>query len=316
VDDIFPYLQLHAGGVSRRSSLRFIFDAGGFAYYVDDTTLVMTTKQLARVKWVSQLEKPAPMGLDVASVTQRRETAFAAGFWRLDPDAWIGPLAKALKDNDRQVCFDAAYALGEFGPQAAEAIDPLVTLLKSKDLTLREGAVFALGKIGPSALEKLLRLVDDADSAIGIAATKSVNVMGSVGKHAVPELIEIAKRRADEEDRCDEISVAISRINPVGSVAALCELLRGENAGIRAFAAMTIAEIGSPGQSCAQELLPLLKDESTRVRINAAYALARVDLPEDFPTAGLEAAVKDSDQHVRLWVQQALRVIKSKKGAP
>lgn len=48
LDNLGPYWVLHAGGVSRRSSLRFIFDAGGVSYYIDGQRLIVTTKQVAR----------------------------------------------------------------------------------------------------------------------------------------------------------------------------------------------------------------------------------------------------------------------------
>lgn len=313
LDDISPYDELRAGGVSRRSSLRFIFDAGGLAYYLDDKTLVVTTKHLAKVKWVAQLDKPEPKGLSAPSVGERREAAFAAGFWHVDPDVWIQPLVAALNDSDRQVCFDAAYALGAMGPQAAPAIERLVSLLKSNDLTLREAAVFALGHIGPKASDSLLELVNDPDSGIALAAAKSFNVMGSAGKQAIPDLIAAAKRHADGEEICDNIGLAISAIDPGGAVPALCELLKSEKSGIRAFAANAIAEIGPLGRVCTQELLPLLTDQNLRVRIRAARALATIDLPADFPTVELEAAVKDPDENVSAWAKEGLRVIKSKK---
>lgn len=313
LDDICPYWELRAGGVSRRSSLRFILDAGGVAFYVDDAKLVVTTKHIARVKWLEQLEKPEPKALGAAAVDKRRETAFAAGFWQLDPDVWVEPLAKALNDNDRQVGFDAAYALGELGPLAEKAIDPLVSLLRSKDLRLREAAVFALGKIGSRSTKRLLELIDDPDSEIALAAAKSFKVMGSVGKAAVPKLIEAGKRHASNSELCDSIGSAIAVNDSEQAVPELRKLLKSDSEGIRSFAANAIGEIGPPGQPCAKDLLPLLTDQSLRVRIDTAHALARLDLPDDFPTTELEAAAKDPDRHVSLWAQAALRVIRSNK---
>ncbi len=305
--------ELRAGGVSRRSSLRFILDAGGIGYYVGEKCLVVTTKHLARVKWLAQLDKPEPEALSASSVGKRRDAAFAAAFWHVDPDVWIEPLTKALLDSDRQVSFDAAYALGELGPEAAGAIDPLARLLKSKDLTLREAAVSALGKIGPKAVKRLLELIDDPDSALAIAAAKALSVMGSVGNEAIPGLIAAATRHADSEELYRSFGSAIAAIDLGDAIPRLRELLKSDSAAIRSFAAFAIGKIGPAGQTCAPDLLLLLTDQSTRVRIDVAYALARLDLPSDFPTDSLEAAVKDSDQHVSLWAAKALRVIKSKR---
>lgn len=311
--DICPYYELRASGVSRRSSLRFILDSCGLAYYVEDAKLTFTTRHIARVKWLTQLDCPKPKSLMSDSVDDRRTAAFSAGYWNADAGVWVEPLARALSDSDRQVRFDAAFALGELGPEASKAIDPLISMLKSKDLTLREGAVFALGKIGPTAVEELLRVVDDPSSEIGIAGAKALDVMGSIGKPAVPELIAIAMRWSNDEDRCYQIAWAISRIDPGGTIPQLRGLLKHELPGIRAFAALTVGHVGPPGRVCAPDLLPLLTDQSTRVRFAAAFALAHVELPADFPTSELEKASKDPEMSVHLWASEALRVIKSKK---
>ena len=108
-----PASPFHAGGVSRRSSLRFVLDAGGLAYFVDDNKqLVVTTKPIARVKWMTTIPKPSIKDLKAESLAKRREAAFAAGFFHLDPDVWLQPLVRALDDADRDVRFDSAFALG------------------------------------------------------------------------------------------------------------------------------------------------------------------------------------------------------------
>lgn len=228
-----PASPFHAGGVSRRSSLRFVLDAGGLAYFVDDNKqLMVTTEPLARVKWMTALPKPSIEDLKSESRDQRRE---------------------------------AAFALGELGVQANDAIDALTTLLESKDLTLREAATCALGKIGPKALVRLGERIYDPDPAIALAAIKAQ------------------------------------------------VLLMSDSAGIRAFAANAIGDIGPHGQVCEPELQNLLSDTSIAVRREAAYAMARIDLPSDASTIALEAAAKDSEHHVTLWAKAALRVIKSKQ---
>jgi HEAT repeat protein len=313
LNSIWPYSQLRTGGISRRSSLRFVLDKGGLAYYVNDSRVVITTKQLARVKWQTYFAKPEPASLDSSSIADRREAVFAAPFWHLDPDLWIMALANLLDDVDRQVCFDAAYALGEFGPQATGAIDQLVTVIRAKDSTRREGALFALGNIGPPAINRLIELLDDRDTGVALAAAKSFDVMGSVGKQAIPGLFDAAERHADSTERSDSIALAIGNIDPTGSVPTLHKLLKSERDSLRAFAAVAIAEIGPVGRGCASDLLALLTDQNTRVRIAAARAMASIDLPADFPTVGLERALSDPDEHVRLWANAALRRIKLKK---
>lgn len=313
LDELAPYGAIHAGGVSRRSSLRFIFDAGGVGYYIDGQRLVVTTKQVARVSWLLQLKKPEMRSLASPDVEKRRETVFAAGFWPLDPVIWVEPLAKAVNDDDRQVSFDAAYALGELGPAAIGAIEALIQLLQHSDPRRREAATFALGKIGPNSADQLLKLIDGMDESIAIAAAKAMNVMGSAGNSALSGLIEIAKRRSDGFDRRESLCVAVAAVGMSDVLPKMRVLLKSDQARLRTFAARTLAELRSQAKSCGKDLLPLLSDRNTDVRIGAAYALANIDLDSDFPTEALEAAAKDSDRNVSLWAQSALSKIKSKK---
>jgi formylglycine-generating enzyme required for sulfatase activity/serine/threonine protein kinase len=200
-----PPSPFHAGRVSRRSSLRFVLDVGGLGYFVDENKkLVVTTKPLARVKWMTTLPNPTIEDLKAGSLEKRREAAFAAGFYHLDPDVWVLPLVRALDDADRDIQFDSVFALGELGSQANDGIDALIALLKSKDLTLREVATYALGRIGAKALVRLGELIYDPDPAIALAAINAFAVMGNAGNEAVPELITAGKYFADRKVNWDD----------------------------------------------------------------------------------------------------------------
>jgi HEAT repeat protein len=275
--------------------------------------VVLTTKDVARAEWLVQLKKPGVRELHAGSVSTRRDASFAAGLWHFAPDIWVEPLADALRDSDREVCFNAAYALGEFGPEAAPAVNSLVSILNSDDATLREGATFALAKLGMPALDQLIRLIDDKDQPVSLAAAKCFLLMGSLGREAVPRLITAAERHADDEKLSHLLASAIARMDRDRTIDALGKLLTSEATGIRSFAAFAVGEIGPPAQVFAQDLLPLLSDNSTRVRRDAAYALSRIDLPADFSTAELEAATHDSDRNVSLWAAAALRAIRAKR---
>ena len=315
--------QVHAGGVRRGSSLRFILDIAGISYYVDGNQhLIVTTKRIARVKWQTQLKEPHLDDLSAASLRRRRETVFAAGWWHVDPAIWTAPLIVALQDEDIDVQFDAAYALGEFGPQGSKAIDGLVAMLRSKQPALRVAAAYALGKIGPAAIMSLLDRIDDPNPDVAMAAAWAFAVMGSVGCDAVPALMKAGQRHAFPHPprqieelslHCRAIATAVSRLDLGPAVPALNNLLKSDHAEVRSFGAFTIGEIGPRAQACTSELIGLLSDESTLVRRYAAQALARLSLPSETETAQLEAAMLDPDRTVQQWAAEALRVIKSKR---
>ena len=66
----------------------------------------------------------------------------------------VGPIVQALKDNDSNVRFGAALALGEIGD--IRAIDPLIQALKDNDSFVRSDVARALGEIGKSAAGPLV----------------------------------------------------------------------------------------------------------------------------------------------------------------
>ena len=77
-------------------------------------------------------------------------------------------LTDLLKDRDSTVRSSAAYALGEFGPEARAAIPALMELLKDKDAS-RAAAASALGDIGPeasAATPAIIELLNDENEKV------------------------------------------------------------------------------------------------------------------------------------------------------
>ncbi len=67
---------------------------------------------------------------------------------RLEAKTQIEKLTKDLENPNPKVRYEAAAALGEFGPQAKSAIPLLTELLKEQNSFIRKAAIFALGRIG------------------------------------------------------------------------------------------------------------------------------------------------------------------------
>ena len=61
----------------------------------------------------------------------------------------VEPLVSILKDKDKSAALraNAAYILGQIGPQAREALPPLTKALKENDKDLRKRAAFAIANI-------------------------------------------------------------------------------------------------------------------------------------------------------------------------
>src|SRR5262249_51450639 len=75
----------------------------------------------------------------------------------------VPSLRKTLReDKDLNMRYWAAEALGQFGPQAKEAVPDLVEALKDEDKTVRMGAGYALAEIGADAADAVPALQEAA----------------------------------------------------------------------------------------------------------------------------------------------------------
>ncbi len=304
---------LRTAGMSRLSALRILFDAVGLGVFVDQGRVVISTKDIAVLKWKRVLEKGDLRALTSKSVARRRAASFAAAFQDLDHPEWRQALKKALHDKDREVRCNAIYAIAQ-GTTGTDSGDDIVRLIRSDDLQIRETAVYASAVMGPRTVEQLTQLLEDPDNAIARAAARSFGYMGSRGNGAVPALLESGVRHADDEELSETIGDAIGSMDLGGdTVDAVSALLNSKKESVRAFAAHTLGRVGPPAVRSASKLLELLSDGNTRVRISAAFALAHVDLPAETPTAPLLKAANDPDLHVRLWSAESLRIIREKQ---
>ncbi len=99
----------------------------------------------------------------------------------------VPTLIHKLKDRDKEVRFNAAYAVGKIGPAAKEAVPALIAALKDE---YRWVAASALGKIGPAAVPALIAALKDEDGSVRVSAAFA---LGWIGPAAFPSLIAALK---------------------------------------------------------------------------------------------------------------------------
>jgi HEAT repeat protein len=126
-------------------------------------------------------------GLKDPDIQLRRNVALAlnvlAGNWfdrskdKMDIRAALPALITALQDADGSVRAWSAQAIGEIGPDGAQAVPALVTLLGSADEGSRNSACIALYGIGPAtkdALPALENALSDPSADVRRLAQRAV----------------------------------------------------------------------------------------------------------------------------------------------
>jgi HEAT repeat protein/serine/threonine protein kinase len=155
-------------------------------------------KDLARLesalgKSLGVREKPSANGLAAGDAVERasRTPSFGA---RLAIEEEIAQLIKQLGDKkDAKARSSAALDLGDFGPQAKEAVPALIKVLEDPDESVRVHATQTLGEIGPQTEEVIPALIKvlmkDSYWKVRYSAAMALGEFGPQAKEAVPALI-------------------------------------------------------------------------------------------------------------------------------
>jgi HEAT repeat protein/transcriptional regulator with XRE-family HTH domain len=227
----------------------------------------------------------------------RQKAAFVLGATG-KPQA-VKMLVSALKDENRDIKFQAVLALGLVGN--SEAVRMLISLLKDKneDRNIRWQVVGALGLVGniPAilALEDALK---DEDLLVKQGAAEILGRMGN--EQAIPALISLLE--SGNPDVRWGVVCALKQVGSSQAVQVLIFALKDKDLSVRIAAANALYIIGNP--EAEEALISALDDESINVKVEAALALDRMGSPK-----GIEAlipALDDKEINVRIKAIEAL----------
>lgn len=99
----------------------------------------------------------------------------------------VRPLISRLRDVSVQVRHAAAFALGNMGPAAEDAVPALARALEDMDVQVRQTAAWALAAIGPAAKDavpELIRAVRDSNRVVQANAAQALGAIGPAAKDA------------------------------------------------------------------------------------------------------------------------------------
>ncbi len=231
----------------------------------------------------------------------------AQALGRIGAPSAVGPLTKALLDEDGDVRTDAAEALSKLADARASK-QLLENLLGDPCTEVKLAAIETLAKIQDKAvIPWLRRIVKGRDEEIAWdedefyasgwddwvdVQIKAVNALATLNaSEAVPDLVD-AMRDEDAQDMTEAAFKALARMGKPG-IEALASYLGEESTRLRRRAAAALA--ASDDSHASEPLSRVLADPSPSVRMAAMRALAQ-RAPTD---KRLVALLDDSDEAVR-----------------
>jgi HEAT repeat protein len=235
-------------------------------------------------------------------------TAAARSLRVIGPEAQaaVPALARALREDEAQLRWEAAGALGAIGgPARAE----LVAALTNKDPNVRRAAAYGLGESippEPATVEALLRALGDQEVSVRAMAASSVSALGTNALAWVMESF----RRGDVQARQSAARAfgALRSARDV-TVPALVEMSQDKNPASRLVAIQTLAGLGLPNRQMIEAYKSLLKDPAEEVRLAAVLALSTGRFHAKTVLPALTECLGDDSPKVREGAARALGAI-------
>jgi HEAT repeat protein len=285
-----------------------------------------------------------PHGIQRAPQKVRLEATAILLTLKRRPENLVPGLVDLLQETSRAASrSQAAYVLGEMGPEAKEAMPALRSALEDKSPMVRHSALLAILRIEPDRMAEwvpqairastwpfsppheiirtlqtragdvipvLVKGLKDPDPQYRLRAGLLLNHMASA--RSVVTDLRVALENKDQAVRI-LAATTLARINPKseGIAPVLRAGIEFNDYAVREQVFHAIQSMGAAAREFAPELIRFLKNKSEgQFRIQAAFALQGINpLPEEVGTA-FAAMVKDTDPQVRTVALQCLNRMK------
>jgi HEAT repeat protein len=198
-----------------------------------------------------------------------------------------------LKSGDAKKQLQAIEHLGDFGPDAREAVDELAKVLQDPAKgKVRIQAANALGRIGPAAAKSVAALkgaVADADAELGLRAMTALGNLGPAARDAVPVLVAAARARNPEKALTALAALGRVGVADKATVDVLVETLGDPEEVFRIRAIQALADLERGQLDVRAALLKALADKSDKVFAAALHSTLRWHEAGSLPPGTTEA---------------------------
>jgi HEAT repeat protein len=260
-----------------------------------------------------------------------------------DQDDAVRALRALLNDSESYVRYQAAIALGRYGPDAKAAIPYLLSKLgDSKNWEVRRACAQALGtvalprKAGTAVDNHVLRgllarvsQTNEKCAQVRLEAIHSLVLLGPPAasspasqstEQVLKQSIEQSLRLAADRDRDLTVRiwahVALMRMGKVDEkrLATLGKLLDHKLLGVRCQAARAIGSIGPDASSQIGSLKVALQDKEPTMVGWAIWALGQMGTAAMSSVPAIEAVAKKSDNPgLKQFAEEAIKAIQAQK---
>lgn len=194
----------------------------------------------------------------------------------------------------------AGRDLTKSGPRVAA----VVAMAGAKDARRHARAVEFIGSLGPKAVPVLLPLLSDP-AVRNIAGAGLFRCVGQESAGYAAEFLSCARDPA-VANYCGAALVQAMSPKAKSQAPKLVAALKDSDAGVRAYAAAGLGQIGPKAKDAVAALTAALRDPSPAVRASAARALGQFGSKGAAAAPVLEALSQDPDSEVRQSVKEAL----------
>jgi len=220
-----------------------------------------------------------------------------------EAQAAVPALAKALREDEARVRWEAAGALGSIGGSARAELG---TALTAKDPSVRRAAAYGLGETDLKEVDfswALMRALGDEHPAVRIAAAAS---MAKLGTNVLPVVLEACTSRDRRTRQCAVTALEVLRPAHDISVPVLVEMAHDKDPAFRALAMQTLTMLGWPDRKMIDAFKDGLADPTVEVRLAAVRGLGLAPWQAKSVVPALTESLNDTSPQVRESAARAL----------